>query len=476
MATTFFSLDEINEIVTKGRNAISILGLRIANEKQYSIDSSFYNDFVRYNNMLDAITYRKDYDWEDTRFQKLVLKFYGALRLNQFSAVINAKYGQINDGFIIFSNIGSNTFLELLDVFVRTYLGKEGEVITIQGNGLVSKKITDLIPYRQPIAFNPNLTGVFPTPTNPSDLFYVSVEGTANGLLLRPTDVIIPRHATPDPTNIADWIIIQGWNADSGFYTNHNLIQSDLGGIKKGDTFNEVPYKELWDKLLYPYVQPTVFLNTGNNLTDIFEKGTVPVVNLTWSVTKKSLPVIGIKLYKLPDTVTNIPGFVPPALPFDPLPTASQVTGATIPSVGYSTAVDSHTWVLKAIDNTNNYTVSYGISFVYPILYGMSNLVLDNTNLYGALTKSIAQQVYNTDILFTITGASKYIYFAFPDAVNTFRIYDWQGLEITDAFDVSTVNAQSIGLTNNWTHSYKVLKLKHLTSVIRSSTFKLIIT
>lgn len=79
-----------------------------------------------------------------------------------------------------------------------------------------------------------------------------------------------------------------GSNAGSGIYNNTDPVPFNVGGIEAGSTFYDVPLEEMWDKLLYPYVQPTFssFSMTGQSTT--LEVG-IPVTgglrDFTWTTT-----------------------------------------------------------------------------------------------------------------------------------------------------------------------------------------------
>lgn len=74
-------------------------------------------------------------------------------------------------------------------------------------------------------------------------------------------------------------------------YSNDEPIVEAHGGVRKGETFSEVPICEMLNKILYPPKPPLIKSLTGNN-TRIFHKGFETVIpNLSCKVEKKSFPL-----------------------------------------------------------------------------------------------------------------------------------------------------------------------------------------
>lgn len=62
---------------------------------------------------------------------------------------------------------------------------------------------------------------------------------------------------------------------DETLYSNEMATINGLGGIAAGETFANVPVKDMLTKLLYPYVKPALSAVTENVNGGTFEKGTV---------------------------------------------------------------------------------------------------------------------------------------------------------------------------------------------------------
>jgi hypothetical protein len=88
------------------------------------------------------------------------------------------------------------------------------------------------------------------------------------------------------------------------YYDNLTPTPTDIGGISKGTTFTEQTMQEMWDALLYPYVEQVVSI-----IPDIYrELGDSNSATLTWSVTKGSENIVSITFSDLSSVApTNVP-------------------------------------------------------------------------------------------------------------------------------------------------------------------------
>nr|DAT90384.1 MAG TPA: hypothetical protein [Caudoviricetes sp.] len=67
--------------------------------------------------------------------------------------------------------------------------------------------------------------------------------------------------------------LLTGYILDSlNLYTNTTPIVEAIGGIKKKEVFDRVPYSKMWDKLLYPDIPPFIETFTVHPLPGIYEK------------------------------------------------------------------------------------------------------------------------------------------------------------------------------------------------------------
>ena len=79
-----------------------------------------------------------------------------------------------------------------------------------------------------------------------------------------------------------------GTNAGSGIYNNTDPVPYDVGGIEAGETFYDVPLEDMWEKLLYPYVQPSFtsfYLSGQSNSLEVGDSITGGSREFIWSTT-----------------------------------------------------------------------------------------------------------------------------------------------------------------------------------------------
>lgn len=104
------------------------------------------------------------------------------------------------------------------------------------------------------------------------------------------------------------------------------------------------------------------------------------------------------------------------------------------------------------------------INFYYPILWGVSDTVLDATGLYG-LTKIITGKESKT-LNFVLNGEDKYYNFLFPESYGDLSaIIDKNGNQVLSAFTKSSISITSTGLDSNWTNDYTWYRLTEKTDI-----------
>ena len=146
------------------------------------------------------------------------------------------------------------------------------------------------------------------------------------------------------------------------------------------------------------------------------------------------------------------------------LPTLNGPTQPVTNQVSKSSVSTDFSVIAEVTDGQNTNQGSAGVSFFYPYLFGASDIILDQSNLYTSLSKNIRGQGGNITALFNDTD--KYFYFAFPatyDNIDTIK--DGSSFIVTNDWELSTFDVNSSGLTNNWMVSYKVYRTKIKTNI-----------
>lgn len=214
-------------------------------------------------------------------------------------------------------------------------------------------------------------------------------------------------------------------------YTNANPTIEDFGGIAAGSTFSGKTTTEMWDALLYPYIDPEVVLSiTGVAPALLREKGNnLGTLALRASVTKKSDNITGVRFYRgLPYVVDHTPGAILPG-------TATYDwtgTAAITSTVGMNPLLFDGKYFKVEVDDASPATVTSNVltvQFVYPYFYGVGAPGLTAQQLYTAFNASgkiIQTQAGTTSV--ATSPSSQIWYFMYPAAYDLLSsIYDENG-------------------------------------------------
>jgi hypothetical protein len=173
------------------------------------------------------------------------------------------------------------------------------------------------------------------------------------------------------------WELFAGGGGDSE-YTNEAPTTATLGGIEKGSTFDKVPYSELFNMLLYPYVEFDFSVSTNPD-GGTYESGTTQTIdNVTVDVQLGSKPINGIVVKQGNQIV------------------ASKTDGITEKNtISLKITVDeNYTYNYLTVEVTDGETTktknSKTFDFVYPYYYGKINA---DESLNETLIKSLNKQV-----------------------------------------------------------------------------------
>lgn len=165
-------------------------------------------------------------------------------------------------------------------------------------------------------------------------------------------------------------------------YTNLTGAAQDVGGIKKGETFNNTPIKEVLDKLLSaPYTAPSISISVNANklyATDDVSSIPNPVV-ITATATKRTDPITAVKFYVGGTLVHTV--------------STGVASGGTF-TYNYSTPVTATT-VFKVVaeDGKSSPQSSYTVQIVGASYVGY---VADGTAIDATVAKSLTKVVKNS--------------------------------------------------------------------------------
>lgn len=229
-------------------------------------------------------------------------------------------------------------------------------------------------------------------------------------------------------------------------YTNSTPTVQAHGGVAAGTTFDAMPITDVLNKILYPWVAPTVtakVVTPANGGT--FEKGsTQAVTSISVSVTKKSANITKVEIFDGTTSLGSKSG--------TNLNTLNTSGSATFTFTVDVSVVANKSFTAKVTDADNKVTTANtgSFSFVYPYYYGV--IAADataNEATVKALTKLV--QAKGTKPV-TYTASNQKMVFATPVANGVIKtITDPNGFNVTDTFTQSTVSITGLdGTAQNY--------------------------
>ena len=232
---------------------------------------------------------------------------------------------------------------------------------------------------------------------------------------------------------------------DNTMYTNATPIVTPIGSITAGETFDNVPVKQMLDKILYPYVKPSI---TGSATPGSATREFGDPVSLTQVkavVTKKSeniskveFLVAGSVAHTVEDGTQTNGG----TITYTPEP-ATEISTTTTVQVR---ATDAKAGVVTATAAT--YT------FVYPFYHGVVEAskigAMTSTDVTG-LTKDISGKGTKT---YTYTTNNNCMVVAYPASYGDLKsALDSNNFENIGSFTKQTLNVTGLDTTEQ---SYNV--------------------
>lgn len=215
-------------------------------------------------------------------------------------------------------------------------------------------------------------------------------------------------------------------------YTNTTPTVNAHGGVAAGTTFNAVPITDVLNKILYPWVAPTVSASATPN-GGTFEKGsTQSVTSIKVNVNKKSANITKVEIFDGSTSLGSKTGA--------DLSTLNSNGSATLTFTTSATVTSNKNFTAKVTDADNKVTTANtgSFSFVYPYYSGVvaAGATVDAAAV-KALTKKIEAKGTKT---IAYTASNQKMVFATPHANGIIKtITDPNGFNVTDTFVHSTV-------------------------------------
>lgn len=199
-----------------------------------------------------------------------------------------------------------------------------------------------------------------------------------------------------------------------------------LGGIKAGENLNGLTVKEILNKMLFPYVAPTVSASLIYNPSGtVFEKGvTVTITGMRGTVTKKSEPITQVQFWDgnvLTKTITDNSGSATHTYTFEePVLITSNLSNSR--------------FRFSATDVRGTYYANTtSLTFYYPYYIGtlLEDDLLDSTTITSLGKKVQAKGTITNNY----TTNNECMVIAYPKSYGTLsKILDANSFDVTNTF------------------------------------------
>lgn len=168
-------------------------------------------------------------------------------------------------------------------------------------------------------------------------------------------------------------VIVASASATPTTFMNPNPTTITVGGVSSGTTFpTPQTVQQMFNAILYPYTTPIISLTPNT----IKEYGQSLTHNLTWSVTKRSNPILSVVVNGF--TITTI-------LPNQLFQTGTRNVSGTYSSISGSFPVSTtNNFLMTVNDGTTNTTTIATLTWMNRIYWGtidLSGLAFPNPNL-----------------------------------------------------------------------------------------------
>ncbi len=229
---------------------------------------------------------------------------------------------------------------------------------------------------------------------------------------------------------------------ESDIFVTDMTVINGIGGIESGSNLNGMTTLEILNKLIFPYVAPSITISSTPN-GGLYEKGNVQTItNVRVTVTKKSERIIKIEIFDGETSLGILEG-------------TDIENGGTF-NFEVNVSVNSMNKQLRAVitDNSNkSYSLkTNSFNFVYPYYVGVCDV---NSEITESLIKGLIKKIETKGSkTITYTTNNQRMIFAYPTSYGLIsKILDANSFDVTNTFSHSTLNI--IGLDNT-SQSYYV--------------------
>ena len=238
-------------------------------------------------------------------------------------------------------------------------------------------------------------------------------------------------HPNDENTRHVTDVQINKWDSQTK-YTNNKPMPTALGGLEAGSTFDNIDYKDLFTRLLYPYIEPTI---SGINVTPsstILENGSsITLSRIKFNINTPSLEDSVSVHYDFKLNNANI---------IHSLDTVNRSI-----DISLTVLINSNSNIsVEVRDTVNNRTKAFNLinyKFIYPFYYGITTETISADIVKGG-TKLI-QDKGNKTIRFTTNNQK--MFFAYPKEYGKLsKIYDANNFIVTNTFKVEEITISGL--------------------------------
>ena len=209
------------------------------------------------------------------------------------------------------------------------------------------------------------------------------------------------------------------------------LIINPLGGISAGTDLNGLSVKEVLNKLLYPYIKPTVSVTITPN-GGIYEQGNYQTVtNIKVVITKKTKKITLLRVLDGDEVIYSTQN--------------SIENGGTFNIPLYIPVKKDGSFTIEVLDEMNTIVRvnTNAFNYIYPYYYGVAR---ENTSLNGDFIKALVKKVEaKGEKTLSFTTYDQRMVFAYPTSYGKLsRILDANSFDVTNTFTVTTVNVVAL--------------------------------
>lgn len=201
-------------------------------------------------------------------------------------------------------------------------------------------------------------------------------------------------------------------------------VPQDIGGIKKGRTFNKVLISDVLLELIYPYTSPDIVITT--NQASLIEAGTkLANTTCTVKILKRMYNVKSVNLYKA-DRLLQAWSSV----------STNYLTPVTLTySDSISLSADT-TYLVEVTDEKQTTSQSITIDFELPVFIGVCDNIMPSATEINGASKSIKRKASLSQ---TYTTNNQRMMFVYP--------YEWGALQTIkdiNQFDITNTFSRQI--------------------------------